>query len=482
MRILRRHWAIALVLSAVLHALVAWSMTSRPDSIEIERAAGAPVAVSAVSLATAFESETEEIEPTEVSETLDAVRPEPVEPQRQTAKLNATQPERTAATETATATKPVTANPTPPAPNGSVQPVAALPTPTEMTGPKLARVTSPDAVALPVTRETAPRSTARPETLTRSQPDTVPRSEAAALKAETATKPETIASAVPNAVPSAIPQAVQSATPVTLRSTRQEVTRTEPRPAESDETPSAPTPATPTAAQPVRVVSPRVEPTTTSDPPQQTAALKPDGEAPIAQANTTATRIEAVDSELAESAIPLAKPQRQAALTPKAEPQPTQTRTQKRSERRAQQAPKRAEKKKEAPRRKTASRGNAGQTGSKARGRRAQQAGDGGRRRGVSGKADMSNYLGKVVSRLQRQKRYPSDARRKRIEGTAVVAFVISPNGSVGGIRLRKSAGNPALDKAALAMVRRAAPFPPFPKNSGRNRMPISVPVRFAVR
>lgn len=474
MRVLRRHWAIALVLSAMLHALVAWSMTSRPDSIEIERAAGAPVAVSAVSLATAFESETKELEPTEVSQTLDAVRPEPVEPQRQTAKLTAAQPERTAATESATATKAVTANPVPPAPSGSVQPLAALPTPTEMTGPKLARVASPDAVALPVTRETAPRSTARPETLTRSRPDAVPQSETAASKAETAAKPETIASAVPNAVPSTIPKAVQSATPNGVRSTREEITRTEPRPAESDETPSAPTPTTATAAQPVRVVSPRVEPTTTSTQPQQTAALRPDVEAPVAQANETATRVEAAESELAESAIPLAKPQRpqrQAALTPRAEPQPTQARAKQRTERR--QA---------APQRKTASRGSAGQTGSKTRGRRAEQAGDGGKRRGVSGKADMSNYLGKVVSRLQRQKRYPSDARRKRIEGTAVVAFVISPNGSVGGIRLRKSAGNPALDKAALAMVRRAAPFPPFPKNSGRNRMPISVPVRFAVR
>lgn len=43
--------------------------------------------------------------------------------------------------------------------------------------------------------------------------------------------------------------------------------------------------------------------------------------------------------------------------------------------------------------------------------------------------------------------------------GTAVVAFVIGPGGGLTALRIARSSGNPAVDQAAIAHIRRAAPF-----------------------
>jgi periplasmic protein TonB len=64
----------------------------------------------------------------------------------------------------------------------------------------------------------------------------------------------------------------------------------------------------------------------------------------------------------------------------------------------------------------------------------------------------------------------------RKLYGELVVTIPIFQDGTIymkeGGPRVEKGSGNPALDKAALAIVRRAAPFGKFPRNmrsSGRN-------------
>jgi protein TonB len=47
--------------------------------------------------------------------------------------------------------------------------------------------------------------------------------------------------------------------------------------------------------------------------------------------------------------------------------------------------------------------------------------------------------------------------------GSATVTFAIKANGSLSDVRLRQSSGNGQLDRAALEMVRDAAPFSPPP-------------------
>ncbi len=57
----------------------------------------------------------------------------------------------------------------------------------------------------------------------------------------------------------------------------------------------------------------------------------------------------------------------------------------------------------------------------------------------------------------------------KKMYGELVVYIPIFQDGSIyqkdGGVRVQKSSGNPDLDKAALAIVRRSAPFGRFPAN-----------------
>ena len=100
----------------------------------------------------------------------------------------------------------------------------------------------------------------------------------------------------------------------------------------------------------------------------------------------------------------------------------------------------------------------------------------------MTGRAAISNYLGRIVSRLQRQKRYPADARRRKMEGTVVVAFTVRSNGQVSGVRLKRSSGHAALDREVRAMIKRAAPFPPMPQDSGRKALSLSVPINFKMR
>jgi protein TonB len=105
----------------------------------------------------------------------------------------------------------------------------------------------------------------------------------------------------------------------------------------------------------------------------------------------------------------------------------------------------------------------------------------GGSRQSTAGNAAVSNYPGKVVSKLRRAQRYPSEAKRKKQQGEAWVAFTVSANGGIGGVRLMRSSGSPVIDKAAIETVRRAAPFPAIPKDAGRSSWPFAVPLMFAL-
>jgi len=57
----------------------------------------------------------------------------------------------------------------------------------------------------------------------------------------------------------------------------------------------------------------------------------------------------------------------------------------------------------------------------------------------------------------------------RKLYGELVIYIPIFQDGTIyqkdGGLRVEKSSGNPALDRAALAIVRRAAPFGKFPPN-----------------
>ncbi|AXS41659.1 energy transducer TonB [Breoghania sp. L-A4] len=99
---------------------------------------------------------------------------------------------------------------------------------------------------------------------------------------------------------------------------------------------------------------------------------------------------------------------------------------------------------------------------------------------GERGQAATSNYKGKVLSRLRRAKRYPREARRAGVSGTATLRFTVSRDGSVSGVRIVRSSGAAVLDEAVLDLIRRASPMPSFPSEVSGNSMTFSVPIRFS--
>ncbi|ETA50256.1 TonB family protein [Ponticoccus alexandrii] len=93
----------------------------------------------------------------------------------------------------------------------------------------------------------------------------------------------------------------------------------------------------------------------------------------------------------------------------------------------------------------------------------ARRSGSGGNNRDA-GNAAASNYPGQVMAKLSRAGRPRVNAR-----GTAVVSFTISSGGSIARVGLARSSGSSALDRAAVQIVRQAAPFPRPPAGAQRS-------------
>ena len=81
-----------------------------------------------------------------------------------------------------------------------------------------------------------------------------------------------------------------------------------------------------------------------------------------------------------------------------------------------------------------------------------------------------------------RNRRYPTRAKRQGETGTVVVYFVIEGNGRISGARVDKSSGSSALDKAAVATLKRLKKFKPIPAALGRNRWAVRVPIKFSLK
>lgn len=116
-----------------------------------------------------------------------------------------------------------------------------------------------------------------------------------------------------------------------------------------------------------------------------------------------------------------------------------------------------------------------------AEGPRRGEAGAGGASSAERRKADLSSYQAKLAARLRRFRTYPAEAAARELTGTAVVTFTVNAGGAVTRASLAQSSGAAILDQAALAMVKRASPFPPIPAGLG-NTITVSVPVRYDAR
>ncbi|PWC58048.1 energy transducer TonB [Azospirillum sp. TSH7] len=92
------------------------------------------------------------------------------------------------------------------------------------------------------------------------------------------------------------------------------------------------------------------------------------------------------------------------------------------------------------------------------------------------------SWQGRLLSHLERHKRYPRAAQARRQEGVAQVRFTIDRDGNVLSVRLDRSSGVPSLDEETVEMVRRASPLPAPPEEMAKDRIELVVPVQFFIR
>lgn len=103
---------------------------------------------------------------------------------------------------------------------------------------------------------------------------------------------------------------------------------------------------------------------------------------------------------------------------------------------------------------------------------------------GASSSNSMSpaNWRSQLMAHLNRNKRYPSEARARGEQGRPRVAFTINRSGAVLSARLVGSSGSASLDEEAVAMVRRSSPVPPPPPEMAGSSFSFTVPVLFNMR
>ena len=80
--------------------------------------------------------------------------------------------------------------------------------------------------------------------------------------------------------------------------------------------------------------------------------------------------------------------------------------------------------------------------------------------------SDEVSYEQLVLSKLRKAK---NEGRHEGIPGVAFVEFVLDDGGGIASASVAHSSGDPALDKEAVAMVYRGAPYPPPPPGARRD-------------
>lgn len=91
-----------------------------------------------------------------------------------------------------------------------------------------------------------------------------------------------------------------------------------------------------------------------------------------------------------------------------------------------------------------------------------------------AGAGALDAYQGKVRSKLIKAVRKPSG---RYDGGEARVMFTLDASGRVLKASLSRSSGDDKVDKAVLAAVSRAAPFPPFPEGAGKSTWSFTFPL-----
>ena len=91
------------------------------------------------------------------------------------------------------------------------------------------------------------------------------------------------------------------------------------------------------------------------------------------------------------------------------------------------------------------------------------------------------DYFSLLIAWLNQHKDYPPSVKKKKQQGTVVLAFSIDRSGTVLTSRVQESSGYPLLDQAALDMLARANPLPAMPDSMPRQSLRLAVPIEYSL-
>lgn len=92
--------------------------------------------------------------------------------------------------------------------------------------------------------------------------------------------------------------------------------------------------------------------------------------------------------------------------------------------------------------------------------------------------AARAGYIRGLSAAVAKQKRYPRLAQQRGWQGEVILHVVVDASGRLLDVSVERSSGFEALDREALEMVRRAAPFP-FANGMKKEDVSMSLPVVF---
>lgn len=96
-------------------------------------------------------------------------------------------------------------------------------------------------------------------------------------------------------------------------------------------------------------------------------------------------------------------------------------------------------------------------------------------------KASAQAYMRLLTAALLQHRRYPGEARKQRWQGVVAVRFTLDRAGHVLSMSVARSSGHPALDQAALEVLRLADPLPAIPSEFGKDRLTVTVPIEYSL-
>ena len=100
----------------------------------------------------------------------------------------------------------------------------------------------------------------------------------------------------------------------------------------------------------------------------------------------------------------------------------------------------------------------------------------------VSNSAAIPAWRAQLGVVLERNKRYPAQARDRAQQGVVQLSFSLDRRGRVVASGIVRGSGFALLDQEVLDLLRRAQPFPPPPPEVRGERIDLTVPIRFSIR